>query len=152
MAEAHVQAAQIIRRAGGNGKTPEVGIAKNWTFFGAFQKYALWDHLLAAVSHHTFNRFVLDAFLGGRRREASTYLGVNYYGRARLNHFEALVPTNGVTPERLKEFGVVCDDMLERHPGGFGSLLESSIIATACRFTSPNTARPRATRISASAT
>jgi beta-glucosidase len=123
MAEAHVQAAQIIRRAGGGGKTPEVGIAKNWTVFGAFQKYALWDHLLAAVSHHAFNRFVLDAFLGGRRRDASTYLGVNYYGRARLNHFEALVPTNGVTPARLKKFGVVCDDMLERHPGGFGSIL-----------------------------
>ena len=99
-------------------------IAKNWTCFGAFQKFALWDHLLAEISHHAFNRFVLDEFLGGRRREASTFLGVNYYGRARLNHFQALVPTNGVSNERLKQLGIVCDDMFERHPSGFGKLLK----------------------------
>ncbi len=122
MAEAHAQAGRVIRRNGGfGGKTPEVGIAKNWTFFGAFQMFAVWDHFLAAISHHAFNRFVLGEFLGGRRREASTFLGVNYYGRARLNHFQALVPTNGVSHERLKQLGVVCDDMFERHPSGFGS-------------------------------
>ena len=125
MAEAHAQAGRIIRRDGGfGGRTPEVGIAKNWTSFGAFQKFALWDHLLAEISHHAFNRFVLDEFLGGRRREASTFLGVNYYGRARLNHFQALVPTNGVSHERLKQLGIVCDDMFERHPSGFGTLLK----------------------------
>jgi beta-glucosidase len=124
MAEAHAQASGIIRRAGSGGKTPEVGIAKNWTWFESFQKFALWDHLLAGISHHAFNRFVLDEFLGGRRREASTFLGVNYYGRARLNHFQALVPTNGVSQERLKQLGVVCDDMFERHPSGFGTLLK----------------------------
>jgi beta-glucosidase len=124
MAEAHAQASGIIRRAGSGGKTPEVGIAKNWTWFESFQKFALWDHLLAGISHHTFNRFVLDEFLGGRRRDAPTFLGVNYYGRARLNHFQALVPTNGVSNERLKQLGVVCDDMFERHPSGFGTLLK----------------------------
>jgi beta-glucosidase len=124
MAEAHAQASRVIRRAGDAGKTPEVGIAKNWTFFGAFQAFALWDHLLAEISHHAFNRFVLDEFLGGRRREASTFLGVNYYGRARINHFQALVPTNGVSEKRLKQLGIVCDDMFERHPSGFGTLLK----------------------------
>ena len=124
MAEAHAQAGRAIRNAGGGGKTPEVGIAKNWTSFGAFRAFAVWDHFLAAVSHYAFNRFVLDEFLGGRRREASTFLGVNYYGRARLNHFQALVPTNGVSHERLKQLGIVCDDMFERHPSGFGTLLK----------------------------
>lgn len=124
MAEAHVRASEAIRRAGNGGRTPEIGIAKNWTYFGAFQFYAFWDHLMAALSHHSFNRFVLNEFLGGRRREASTYLGVNYYGRARLNHFQALVPTNGVPNEKLKALGVVCDDMFERHPTGFGKLLK----------------------------
>lgn len=123
MAEAHVQVSRNLRRDARGGKTPEVGMAKNWTSFGAFQKFALWDHLLAEISHHTFNRFVLDEFLGGRRHEESTYLGVNYYGRARLKDFQALVPTNGVTPERLKQLGIVCDDMFERHPAGFGKLL-----------------------------
>jgi len=123
MAAAHEQVSRVIRREGNGGKTPEVGIAKNWTFFEAFQKFALWDHLLARFSHHAFNRYVLNAFLGGRRREASTFLGVNYYGRARLNHFEALVPTNGVSKERLKQLGIVCDDMFERHPGGLGTIL-----------------------------
>jgi len=125
MAEAHTQASRIIRSADGGGRTPEVGIAKNWTWFGSFQKFALWDHLLAEISHHTFNRFVLDEFLGATRRAASTFLGVNYYGRARLNHFKALVPTNGVSPERLKQLGIVCDDMFERHPSGFGTLLKN---------------------------
>jgi beta-glucosidase/6-phospho-beta-glucosidase/beta-galactosidase len=84
---------------------------------------------------------VLDEFLGGRlparlparsengiqpggRRDASTFLGVNYYGRARLNHFQALVPTNGVPHERLKQLGIVCDDMFERHPAGLGTILQ----------------------------
>jgi beta-glucosidase len=124
MAAAHVQASFAIRRESGGGKTPEVGIAKNWTWFASFQKFALWDHLLAEISHHAFNRFVLDEFLGGSRREASTFLGVNYYGRARLNHFQALVPTNGVSRERLDQLGIVCDDMFERHPSGFGLLLK----------------------------
>ena len=125
MAEAHAQVGRVIRRGGSGGRTPEVGIAKNWTWFESFQKFALWDHLLAGVSHHAFNRFVLDEFLGGRRRAASTFLGVNYYGRARLNHFQALVPTNGVSRERLKRLGIVCDDMFERHPSGFGTLLKT---------------------------
>jgi beta-glucosidase len=146
MAEAHAQTGRVIRSAyacgygatwppasakrsedgrdGGGVKTPEVGIAKNWTSFGAFQTFALWDHFLAAISHHAFNRFVLNEFLGGARRDASTFLGVNYYGRARLNHFQAMVPTNGVPHERLKQLGIVCDDMFERHPAGFARLLE----------------------------
>ncbi len=139
-------------RQGNGNRTAEVGIAKNWTYFEAFQKYSPWDHALATACHHTFNRFVLDAFLGGRRREASTYLGVNYYGRARLNHFQALVPTNGVSNERLRQLGVVCDDMFERHPSGFGKILKNFNSDTACRFTSPNTGRLRPTIRSASVT
>jgi beta-glucosidase len=123
MAEAHMQASRAIRQNKFS-RQPEVGIAKNWTFFGAFQAFALWDHFLAGLSHHAFNRFVLNEFLGGKRREASTFLGVNYYGRVRLNHFEALVPTSGVPANRLKQLGVLCDDMFERHPTGLGALLK----------------------------
>jgi beta-glucosidase len=123
MAEAHARVSEAIRKTV-FGRAPEIGIAKNWTSFGAFQNYALWDHLLAAVSHHAFNRFVLNEFLGGDRHKASTFLGVNYYGRARLNHFEALVPTNGVSHERLKKLGIVSDDMFERHPSGFSTILK----------------------------
>jgi beta-glucosidase len=123
MAEAHAQASRAIRQ-NKFPRAPEIGIAKNWTFFGAFQMFAVWDHFLAAISHHAFNRFVLNEFLGGARREASTFLGVNYYGRARLNHFQALVPTNNVPAEKLKKLGIVSDDMFERHPAGFGKLLK----------------------------
>jgi beta-glucosidase len=125
MAEAHVRASEVIRREGNGGKIPEIGIAKNWTFFGAFQAFAFWDHALAEISHHAFNRFVLNEFFGGARRKASTFLGVNYYGRARLNHFQALVPTNGVPREKLKKLGIVSDDMFERHSAGFGKLLKA---------------------------
>ncbi|HXE42422.1 MAG TPA: family 1 glycosylhydrolase, partial [Candidatus Baltobacteraceae bacterium] len=123
MAEAHVRVSEVIRQNKFS-CAPEIGIAKNWTSFGAFQIYAFWDHLLAEASHHSFNRFVLKEFLGGNRRNASTFLGVNYYGRARLNHFRALVPTNNVSIEELKKFGIVADDMFERHPSGFGKLLK----------------------------
>ena len=123
MAAAHAEAGRIIRQHKFS-RAPEIGIAKNWTFFGAFQPFALWDHLLAETAHHAFNRFVLHEFLGGRRRTASTFLGVNYYGRARLKHFRALVPTNNVPAEKLKELGIVSDDMFERHPTGFGKLLK----------------------------
>ena len=123
MAEAHARASGAIRENDFD-RAPEIGIAKNWTYFGAFQTFAVWDHFLAAASHHAFNQFVLDEFLGGRRRGASTFLGVNYYGLARLNHFQALVPTNGVSSERLKKLGIVSDDMFERHPSGFGTLLK----------------------------
>ena len=125
MARAHVCAADAIRRNCNCGNRLEIGIAKNWTYFGAFQTFAFWDYLLAEISNHAFNRFVLNEFLGGKRREASTFLGVNYYGRARLKHFQALVPTNGIPAKKLQELGVVCDDMFERHPEGLGKLLKN---------------------------
>jgi beta-glucosidase len=123
MADAHVQVSRVIRQNKFS-RAPEIGVAKNWTYFEAFQKYSIWDRALATACHHAFNRFVLDEFLGGRRHGDSTFLGVNYYGRARLNHFQALVPTNGVSEERLKRLGVICDDMFERHPAGFGKILK----------------------------
>jgi len=123
MAAAHIRASEVIRQAGNGGRTPEIGIAKNWTFFGPYQKHALWDHLLAAISHHAFNHFVLDAFLGGQRRETSTFLGVNYYGLTRFKNFEPMVPAGGACPKQLARLGVVCDDMFERHPGGLGTVL-----------------------------
>ena len=123
MAEAHAQVSCVIRREANNGRTPEIGIAKNWTFFGAYQKFALWDQLAAGISHHTFNRFVLGEFLGGRRHEASTFLGVNYYGLTRFKNLQPLVPAGGASPKRLARLGVVCDDMFERHPGGLGIIL-----------------------------
>jgi beta-glucosidase len=123
MAEAHAQVSCVIRREANNGRTPEIGIAKNWTFFGAYQKFALWDHLVAGISHHAFNRFVLDEFLSGRRREASTFLGVNYYGLTRFKNLQPLVPASGACPKRLAQLGVICDDMFERHPGGLGIIL-----------------------------
>ncbi|HTB84659.1 MAG TPA: family 1 glycosylhydrolase, partial [Candidatus Sulfotelmatobacter sp.] len=81
MARAHAKASRVIRREGiFNGRKPEVGIAKNWTFFHAYKEFSPWDRLMALGSHYTFNKFVLDAFLGGWRRRASTFIGLNYYG------------------------------------------------------------------------
>jgi len=125
MAEAHVRASEIIRQAGNGGRTPEIGISKNWTFFGPFQKHALWDHLLAGISHYLFNGLVLDTFLNDRRRAASTFLGVNYYGLARFKNFEPMVPAGGACPKQLSQLGVICDDMFERHPGGLGTILRN---------------------------
>lgn len=124
MAEAHVRVSKVIRK-NSSGRAPEIGIAKNWTSFAAFEFHWPWDHLLAEAAHHMFNRFVLDQFLGGERHKASTYLGVNYYGRARLKHFRALVPTNNVSREELKQMGITADDMFERHPKGFAKLLKN---------------------------
>jgi len=125
MAEAHLQVSEIIRRAGNGGRAPEIGIAKNWTYFGALKKFALWDHLLAQGSHHFFNRFVLNEFLGGRRQAASTFLGVNYYGLARFKNLQPSVPAGGACPRQLGQMGIVCDDMFERHPGGLGVVLRN---------------------------
>jgi beta-glucosidase len=133
MAEAHLQACRVIRETGSNGKPAEVGIAKNWTVFAPYHEAALWDRTFAAVSHWSFNDFVLDAFMGGNRCEASTYLGVNYYGRVRFKNFKALVPASGASPQELAAHGVVCDDMLERHPAGFGQVLRD----LHCRFGLP---------------
>ena len=124
MARAHVQASRIIRREGVfAGRKPEVGIAKNWTFFHAHQKFSPWDRLTAFGCHYTFNKFVLDAFLGGGRRKASTFIGLNYYGRVRFRHFRALIPASGAPVKTLKEFGFVCDDMVERYPEGLVKIL-----------------------------
>ena len=123
MAGAHLRASDVIRRTGNGTPKPQIGFAKNWTFFGSFQKHALWDRLLAGISHHVFNRFVLDEFLGGQRRKASTFLGVNYYGLTRFNNFQPMVPAGGACSKRLARLGVVCDDMFERHPNGLGTVL-----------------------------
>ena len=124
MARAHVQASRLIRRDGvvGNRK-PEVGIAKNWTFFHAYKKYSPWDRTTAFACHYVFNKFVLDAFLGGWRRKASTFIGLNYYGRVRFHHFRAMIPASGAPVKTLKDFGFICDDMVERYPEGLEKIL-----------------------------
>jgi beta-glucosidase len=123
MARAHVQASRVIRREGVAGRKPEVGIAKNWTFFHANQRFSPWDRLTALACHYTFNKFVLDAFLGGWRRRASTFIGLNYYGRVRFHHFRAMIPASGTPLKDLKDFGFVCDDMVERYPEGLEKIL-----------------------------
>ena len=124
MARAHVKASRVIRREGAfHGRRPEVGIAKNWTFFHAYKQFSLWDRTTAFACHYTFNKFVLDAFLGGRRRRASTFIGLNYYGRVRFHHFRAMIPASGAPVKTLKDFGFVCDDMVERYPEGMEKIL-----------------------------
>lgn len=124
MARAHAQASHIIRREGEvTGRKPEVGIAKNWTFFHAYQRLSPWDRLTSFACHYTFNKFVLDAFLGGLRRRASTFIGLNYYGRVRFHHFRAMIPASGAPVKTLKDFGFVCDDMVERYPRGMEKIL-----------------------------
>ena len=105
------------------GRPPQVGIAKNWTFFHAYQRFSPWDRATAYACHYTFNKFVLDAFLGGWRRRASTFIGLNYYGRVRFHHFRAMIPASGAPVQELKQFGFVCDDMVERYPEGMAKIL-----------------------------
>ncbi|HEX4350052.1 MAG TPA: family 1 glycosylhydrolase [Verrucomicrobiae bacterium] len=123
MARAHSQASRVIRREGNAGRKPEVGIAKNWTFFHANQRFSPWDRATAFACHYTFNKFVLDAFLGGWRRRASTFIGLNYYGRVRFHHFRAMIPASGTPAKDIKDFGFVCDDMVERYPEGLEKIL-----------------------------
>jgi len=123
MAQAHVLASCVIFQESDTGRKPEVGISKNWTFFHAYKKYSPWDRITSFICHYTFNKFVLDAFLGGSRRRASTYIGLNYYGRMRFHHFHAMVPASGMPLKRLKDFGFVCDDMVERYPEGLEKIL-----------------------------
>jgi beta-glucosidase/6-phospho-beta-glucosidase/beta-galactosidase len=65
MARAHVQASRIIRRTG-----LERSAGRKWAlprtgrFFHAYKRYSLWDLSTAFGCHYTFNKFVLDAFLG----------------------------------------------------------------------------------------
>jgi beta-glucosidase len=66
---------------------------------------------------------VLRSFLGGARRDASTFLGLNYYGRVRFHHFAPMIPASGAPLGHLKDFGFVCDDMVERYPQGLGYVL-----------------------------
>lgn len=123
MARAHAQASRVIRREGFVGRKPEVGIAKNWTFFHAYKRFSLWDRATAFACHYAFNKFVLDAFVGRFRRRASTFIGLNYYGRVRFHHFRAMIPASGTPVKAIKDFGFVCDDMVERYPEGMEKIL-----------------------------
>ncbi|MGH7970631.1 MAG: glycoside hydrolase family 1 protein, partial [Limisphaerales bacterium] len=123
MAEAHEQICHLIRRAGSGSGKVEVGFSKNWTCFQAHHNVSPWDALLAAFAHAQFNRFVLNTFLQGPRKAASTFLGVNYYGRIRFNHLKPLIPTYGFSRAQLAQMGIECDDMLERHPAGLEVVL-----------------------------
>lgn len=118
MARAHLEICRLIRQQGSGAGPVEIGFTKNWTSFKSFYAASPWDAAIAVASHYLFNRFVLSAFMGGRRREAPTFLGLNYYGRVRLRHCRALAPVGGFTREHLAGIGVICDDMFERHPPG----------------------------------
>jgi beta-glucosidase len=124
MAEAHERVCGIIREAGSGLGKVEVGFSKNWTYFQPYNKSSPWDALMAAMSHQQINRFVLESFAGGKRKTASTFLGVNYYGRIRFKNLKPLVPTFGFSHEELLRLGVECDDMLERHPTGLEFALQ----------------------------
>ncbi len=121
MARAHVKVSRILQQEGG-GKI-QVGIAKNWTFFHAYKKWLPWDQAMAYACHYTFNKFVLDAFMGVGRRRASTFIGLNYYGRVRFHHFRPMIPASGMSPKTLKKIGFVCDDMVERNPEGLATIV-----------------------------
>jgi beta-glucosidase len=124
MAKAHQKVCHIIREAGSALGTVEVGFSKNWTFFEPYHRASPWDLVIAALSHRQLNRFVLNSFLEENRESASTFLGVNYYGRIRFKNLTPLVPTVGFSREELARMGVECDDMLERHPAGLQFALQ----------------------------
>ncbi len=123
MARAHVQASRIIRREGVAGRKPEVGIAKNWTFFHAYHRFSPWDRAHRAGLPLHIQQIRARRFLGGWRRRASTFIGLNYYGRVRFHHFRAMIPASGTPVKELKDFGFVCDDMVERYPEGLEKIL-----------------------------
>jgi hypothetical protein len=52
------------------------------------------------VPLHAFNKFVLDAFLGGGGAGLDVSSALNYYGRVRFHHFRAMIPASGVSGER----------------------------------------------------
>jgi len=124
MAEAHEQVCHVIREAGSGLGKVEVGFSKNWTYFLPYRKTSPWDVLMAAAIHSQLNGLVMKRFLGGARKTASTFLGVNYYGRIRFRNLKPLVPTFGFSHEELVRLGVECDDMLERYPVGLESALQ----------------------------
>jgi len=124
MAVAHERVCQVIRQAGSSLGKVEVGFSKNWTFFQPYQTNSSWDALLANFIHGQLNRLVMKRFLGGARKTASTFLGVNYYGRIRFKNLKPLVPTFGFSRKELAQMGVECDDMLERYPLGLESALQ----------------------------
>jgi beta-glucosidase len=123
MADAHQQVCRLIRKTGSELGDVEVGFSKNWTCFEAYGRRRWWDAFTARFCHSQFNSFVLESFLGGDRRDSSTFLGVNYYGRIRFRNFQPLVPARGYSCADLAELGIACDDMLERHPAGLQSAL-----------------------------
>jgi len=123
MAEAHGRACGIIRQTGSALGPVEVGFSKNWTYFQPYNKSSPWDMAIAGFCHQQINRFVLESFLEGDRKRASTFLGVNYYGRIRFRNLQPLVPTFGFSHDELTLLGVECDDMLERHPAGLEAAL-----------------------------
>jgi len=41
----------------------------------------------------------------------------------RFHHFRAMIPASGAPVKTLKDFGFVCDDMVERYPEGMANIL-----------------------------
>jgi beta-glucosidase len=124
MAEAHRQVCRLIRQTGSERGPVEVGFSKNWTWFEPYGPRSPWDAAMAGLAHRFFNRFVLRSFVEGDGRESATFLGVNYYGRIRFRNLRPLVPMYGLDRMTLARLGVICDDMLERHPAGLESALK----------------------------
>ncbi len=123
MGLAHEEACHVIREAGSALGPVEVGFSKNWTYFKPYSHAYPWDVMIATLTHRLLNHYVMECFMDGKKKTASTYLGVNYYGRIRFRRLQPLVPTNGYSREELSKLGVECDDMLERHPAGLESAL-----------------------------
>jgi beta-glucosidase len=94
MAKAHVE---TYRQAKPSASTLQLGIAQHWRVFQPKRKVSVVDHLLARLSHWSFNVQFIESLTKGKiffwtlgsktHREADVpantldFLGINYYGR-----------------------------------------------------------------------
>ena len=125
MAGAHVQASRIIRREGNAGRKPEVGIAKNWTFFHAYKAYSPWDRQRLRVPLY------VQQFRAGRFSRRRAAAGLNFHRVELLwpgavSSFPHDDSGERQPVKRLKDFGFVCDDMVERYSAGLVKILSIS--------------------------
>jgi beta-glucosidase len=94
----------------------QVGVAHHARRYYPHRRWHPIDRAWAWILKRIERATSFDPFIKHRGRAVADFVGVNYYGRARIKGFRVLVPMKNFPPQMQRECGALCDDMFEHDP------------------------------------
>jgi beta-glucosidase len=110
----HILAYRLLKA---RNHSAQVGIAKHFKRAIAHRSWHPLDRLSAFIIRHFFARRILHAFTFYEGDRVADFIGMNFYGKLRVQGFRDISPISGDPGGYLGRNGLLCDDMWEQDAG-----------------------------------